>query len=129
MYLLVDLMNVCPNLLRGPGSGSWRRTGLHLADPGHSVSVAVQGREDDRPVKGYSRIVQALVLASFLASLGTRSGNALSLELTAAINDLSPDEKLSEGRLVKIGKKESLRRHEQPMDPSVNAKDRKRRSL
>jgi len=44
-----------------------------------------------------------------LKSLSKRSGNSLSLELTAAINDLSPDQKLSKGQLIKIGKKEPYR--------------------
>jgi predicted Zn-dependent protease len=44
-----------------------------------------------------------------LASLSKRSGNALSPDLTAAINSLSPDQRLSKGQLVKIGKKEPFR--------------------
>ena len=41
-----------------------------------------------------------------LATLSERSANALSLELTAAVNNLSADEKLAEGQLVKIGRRE-----------------------
>ena len=41
-----------------------------------------------------------------LAILSERSENVLSLDLTAAVNNLSVDEKLAEGQLVKIGKRE-----------------------
>ena len=40
-----------------------------------------------------------------LASLSKLSGNALSLDLTAAINSLSLDQRFSKGQLAKIGKK------------------------